>query len=71
MKRSLRRSKLKYLAVGLSLISLVALADDVAVGGQTYSCTNTCEVTENDDGTTTVRDCCGGRVSTRYPKIDP
>lgn len=36
------------------------------VNGVTYTCTNSCNVTTSG-GTTTVTDCCGGRVSASFP----
>ena len=38
----------------------------------TYDCTNSCVVTENPDGSISVRDCCGGRVyMLKYPYYIP
>lgn len=46
--------------VCLSSIALFAIADPVSV----TTCTNSCVITQNSDGTITIRDCCGGRVTT-------
>ena len=55
-------SKLKKTSVCLSvLISFSAVADPVT------TCTNSCVITHNSDGTITIRDCCGGRVITTFP----
>ena len=64
-----------YIAIGTLLAAaaffvLPARATGTAtVNGITYTCTNSCSVTTSG-GTTTVRDCCGGRVSgTFVPRI--
>lgn len=41
----------------------IASADSVTVNGTTYTCTNVCNLTAGSDGSITVVDCCGGRVS--------
>lgn len=58
--------------LALAAISAAALfaaptfaTDSVQVGGITFTCTNTCSVSTSN-GVTTVRDCCGGRVSTTF-----
>jgi hypothetical protein len=61
-----------YIAIGTLLATaaffvLPARAtDSVTVNGQTFTCTNTCNVSTSG-GTTTITDCCGGRVSTTFP----
>lgn len=52
-----------------ALFAAPAFADSVQVGGVTVSCTNTCVVT-TVGGVTTVRDCCGGRVTVRIGKTE-
>jgi hypothetical protein len=60
--------------VGLAGVVLAILAstaavagDSVIVGGQRYTCTNTCVVTPTGVGAYSVRDCCGGNVSWKVP----
>ncbi|QSX35349.1 hypothetical protein JYB87_09245 [Shewanella avicenniae] len=42
------------------LASIPAMADRVKVNGETYECSNVCNV--NVGPPTTVSDCCGGTV---------
>lgn len=45
-------------------------ASSVTINGQTYTCTNSCNVTFSG-GSYSVSDCCGGQVSTSYPPLTP
>lgn len=51
--------------ISVALVSSSALADTVIVNGQSVSCTNTCVVTTHSDGSVSISDCCGGRVSSQ------
>ncbi len=50
------------LPAAAALYPMFATADSVNVNGTTYTCTNSCKVTLNSNGTYSVKDCCGGRV---------
>lgn len=62
----------RFLALAaVALFSAPVFASQtVVINGITYTCTNTCVVTINNDSTFTVRDCCGGRVSIKVGKIE-
>ncbi len=51
------------------LFAAPALADSVVVNGTTYTCSNACVITVSGSSST-VRDCCGGRVSVSFGKIE-
>lgn len=58
---------MKKLISGLALVtSLIFIpstfADTVTVDGQSYSCTNSCNVETQSDGSYIISDCCGGYV---------
>lgn len=59
--------KLSILACTFALVLLAAApayaGDSVIVGGQHFTCTNTCVVTPKGAGAFSVRDCCGGKVT--------
>lgn len=62
-----RKPSFAFAGLALALIAVPAVAEEsVTINGQTYTCTNSCNVTFNNDGSYTVTDCCGGRVSARY-----
>lgn len=53
--------------IALALMPRIAMAgDSVTINGISYTCTNSCSVTTHPDGSWTVRDCCGGQVTTRF-----
>lgn len=58
----------RYLVIGTLLAAAAFFVEPAnatgtaTVNGVTYTCTNSCNVTTSG-GTTTVTDCCGGRVS--------
>lgn len=66
LKSKITPHRSRYLLFGLLFTATVALAyDEVTVNGNTYWCSNTCEVTTYGDGSFSISDCCGGRVGTR------
>lgn len=55
------------LAVSQGTAKSAEFTDDAyEINGAVVTCTNRCVTTTNPDGSTTVRDCCGGRVSIRF-----
>lgn len=62
---------LSLLALAGSFAMPAKAADSVTVNGITFTCSNSCVVTSSG-GRTTVRDCCGGRVSGTFqaPRVD-
>jgi len=63
MNKTLLSATLLAACAGFASLSASA-TDSVTVNGMTVTCTNTCNVSTSG-GTTTVTDCCGGRVSIR------
>ena len=61
MKKTLLSATLLAACAGFTCLSAGA-TDSVTVNGMTFTCTNTCNVSTSG-GTTTVTDCCGGRVA--------
>lgn len=61
MNKTLLGATLLLAYSGFAALSANA-TDSVTVNGMTFTCTNQCNVTTSG-GTTTVTDCCGGRVS--------
>jgi len=61
-----------FLAAGLFAgASGSAMAEQtVTVGGISVTCTNQCVVTTGSNGSTQVRDCCGGRVSGTIRRVE-
>lgn len=59
------------LALAGSFAMPAKAADSVTVNGITFTCSNSCVVTTSG-GQTTVRDCCGGRVSGTFevPRVE-
>lgn len=53
--------KIYYIILFAFLASFVANAEPVT------TCTNSCVITHHEDGSITIRDCCGGRVTTTFP----
>lgn len=49
------------LAASGATAPFVSASDSVVVNGMTVNCSTRCVVTTSG-GTTTVRDCCGGRI---------
>jgi Ca2+/H+ antiporter len=65
---NLKMFVLAAFVIASSMATTLAMAgESVFVGGQRYTCTNTCVVTPTGAGAYTVRDCCGGKVSTKLP----
>lgn len=58
------------LLLGAAFAAAPAYAtDSVVVNGITVTCSNSC-VVSSSGGTTTVRDCCGGRVNFTIRRIE-
>jgi|VirMetMinimDraft_7_1064189.scaffolds.fasta_scaffold145809_1 hypothetical protein len=56
------KNSYKYLlSVALIVFSFGVMATP------TTTCTNSCVITHNPDGSVSIRDCCGGRVITTFP----
>ena len=58
-----------FVAISVMLSGAAVASSSVTIDGQTYTCSNSCNVTINNDGYT-VTDCCGGQVSTSFPPIE-
>lgn len=48
-------------------VLLVCLVSFAANAAPVTTCTNSCVITHHEDGSITIRDCCGGRVTTTFP----
>ena len=57
------------ITAGLAIVACSALTytPNAMASHSTTTCTNSCVIEDNGNGVVTIRDCCGGQVSTQYP----